>query len=89
VHRVAVDGRAQRGRLPFQVGGCPVHVVLTGDALFCQQVLKAGGDYVLLVKANQPTLHDDIRLLFDPPADSTPSRCWTGAKPRRATAGMG
>lgn len=46
--------------------------VLTGDALFCQraicrQVLDAGGDYLLLVKANQPALFDDIRLLFEPP----------------------
>jgi predicted transposase YbfD/YdcC len=115
---VSVDGKAQRGRLPFQDGGCPVHAltafchergvvlahepivpaqgddkseaeltvapallariawpgrVLTGDALFCQrhlcqQVCDAGGDYLLLVKENQPTLYDDIRLLFDPPA---------------------
>ena len=114
---VAVDGKAQRGRLPFQDGGCPVHAltafchehgvvlahepiapghavekgeaeltvaptllariawpgrVLTGDALFCQrqlcqQVLEAGGDYLLLVKENQPTLYNDLRLLFDPP----------------------
>lgn len=119
---VAGDGKAQRGRLPFQDGGCPVHAltafchehslvlahepiapahgtekgeaeltvapallaqvawpgrVLTGDALFCQrhlcqQVLDAGGDYLLLVKENQRTLYDDIRLLFDPPADLTP-----------------
>lgn len=117
---VAVDGKAQRGRLPFQQGGCPVHMltaschehqvvlaqepieqgtekgeaeltvapallarvawpgrVLTGDALFCQrhlcqQVLDAGGDYVLLVKENQPTLYEDIRLLFDPPAGLAP-----------------
>ena len=46
--------------------------VLTGDALFCQrslcaQVLAAGGDYLLLVKANQATLYRDIGLLFDPP----------------------
>jgi predicted transposase YbfD/YdcC len=116
---VAMDGKAQRGRLPFQQGGCPVHAltafchehgvvlahepiepgqgaeqekgeaeltvapallarvawpgrVLTGDALFCQrhlcqQVLAAGGEYLLLVKENQPTLYEDIRLLFDPP----------------------
>lgn len=112
---VAVDGKAQRGRLPFQQGGCPVHAlsafchehgvvlahepithgadkheaeltvaptilarvawpgrVLTGDALFCQralchQVLSAGGDYLLLVKENQPRLFADISLLFDPP----------------------
>ncbi len=47
--------------------------VLTGDALFCQrdlcaQVLAAGGDYLLAVKANQHALHTDIALLFDPPA---------------------
>jgi len=117
---VAVDGKAQRGRLRYQAGGSPVHAlpafchergvvlahepidpaaapgdkaeaeltvapalvarldwrgrVFTGDALFCQralceQVLAAGGDYLLLVKENQPTLHADIQLLFDPPAD--------------------
>jgi predicted transposase YbfD/YdcC len=112
---VAIDGKAQRGRLRFAAAGCPVHAlsafchdsgvvlahepieagpdqaeaeltvaptllarvdwpgrVLTGDALFCQtalcaQVQAAGGDYVLLVKANQGTLYHDIQLLFDPP----------------------
>ena len=117
VQGVALDGKAQRGRLPFQQGGCPVHAlsafcpehgvvlapepiepgqdaekgeaeltvapallarvawpgrVLTGDALFCQrhlcqQVREAGGDDLLLVKENQPTLYEDLRLLFDPP----------------------
>lgn len=114
---VAIDGKAQRGRLRFPAGGGPVHAlsafchesglvlahepitvasdkaaaelsvapallrridwrdrVLTGDALFCQrtlcrQVKDAGGDYLLLVKENQPALHDAIALLFDPPAD--------------------
>jgi predicted transposase YbfD/YdcC len=113
---VAIDGKAQRGRLRYAHDGCPVHAlsafcheqglvlahepitvgtdqaeaeltvapallaridwhdrVLTGDALFCQrtlcqQVRQAGGNYLLLVKDNQGTLHDDIRLLFDPPA---------------------
>lgn len=114
---VAVDGKAQRGRLQYAPAGSPVHAlsafcqtqglvlahepitpladkaaaeltaapallarvdwvgrVLTGDALFCQrqvcqQVLAAGGDYLLLVKENQPRLHAAIQLLFDPPAD--------------------
>lgn len=114
---VAIDGKAQRGRLRFATTGCPIHAlsafchasglvlahepitadgdkaaaelsvapklvaridwrdrVLTGDALFCQrglcrQVCAAGGDYVLLVKENQPLLHEAIALLFDPPAD--------------------
>ena len=115
---VAIDGKAQRGRLRYEAGGCPVHAlsafghecglvlahepigdgadkaeaeltvapalleridwrgrVLTGDALFCQrnlcrQVREAGGGYVLLVKENQPTLYQDIALLFDPPSDA-------------------
>lgn len=115
---VAIDGKAQRGRLRFDHDGCPVHAlsalchrtgvilaqhpvdavgerdraeaeltvapnviaqiawpgrVLTGDALYCQrslcqQVLAAGGDYLLVVKQNQPQLFADIQLLFDPPA---------------------
>lgn len=111
---VAIDGKAQRGRLRFPTDGGPVHAlsafcheagivlahepiaagdkadaeltvaptllarvdwhgrVLTGDALFCQralcqQVLDAGGDYLLLVKENQPALHEAIALWFDPP----------------------
>jgi predicted transposase YbfD/YdcC len=49
--------------------------VLTGDAEFCQRkvcqdVLQRGGDYLLIVKENQPTLFADIRLLFEPPDPS-------------------
>jgi predicted transposase YbfD/YdcC len=113
---VAVDGKAQRGRLRFAAEHDPlVHAlsafchdsgivlahepigaglakaeaeltvapsllaridwrgrVLTGDALFCQTALceriqAAGGDYVLIAKANQSALYDALRLLFDPP----------------------
>ena len=111
---VAIDGKAQRGRLRYQTGGSTVHElsafchaqgivlaqeaievtaekaeaeltvaptlmarvdwhdrVLTGDALFCQrtlcqQVLDAGGEYLLIVKANQPTLLQDLVELFEP-----------------------
>lgn len=117
---VAIDGKAQRGRLAADPTAGPVHVlsafchesgmvlaqvpisgaedkaeaeltvaprlldrldwrgrVLTGDALFCQrqlcqQVVAAGGDYLVLVKENQPTLLEDIRLLFDPPSEALP-----------------
>ena len=46
--------------------------VVTGDALYCQrglcqQILDAGGDYLVVVKANQPDLYDDLALLFAPP----------------------
>jgi len=46
--------------------------VVTGDALYCQrevcqQILDAGGDYLITVKANQPTLYDDLFVLFRHP----------------------
>ena len=118
---VAIDGKAQRGRLAFDPHDGPVHAlgaflhekgiviaqepiegqgtekaeaeltvapqllkrvdwrgrVMTGDPLFCQrnlcqQVLDAGGDYLLMVKQNQPALYADIQLLFDPPTPSLP-----------------
>jgi predicted transposase YbfD/YdcC len=45
--------------------------VLTGDALYCQQalctqVVEAGGEYLLSVKKNQPTLLADSMQLFAP-----------------------
>ena len=44
--------------------------VVTIDAIGCQRDIAAkivanGGDYLLAVKDNQPTLHEDIKLLFD------------------------
>ena len=116
---VALDGKAQRGRLPHEAARThPVHGVsafchslgtvlaqvaldqqaheaeltvaseviaqldwqgrvLTGDALYCQrrlcaQVVDAGGDYLFLVDANQPTLQADIAQLFAPPPPPAP-----------------
>jgi predicted transposase YbfD/YdcC len=48
--------------------------VLTGDALHCQrhlceQVVAKGGDYLLLVKANQDRLLADLTLCFAEPAE--------------------
>jgi predicted transposase YbfD/YdcC len=53
--------------------------IVTGDALymqhaFCNQVIQAGGDYLFIVKGNQPTLHGEITCLFAEPkacADTT------------------
>jgi len=114
---VAIDGKAQRGRLQYEPAGSPVHAlvavchergvvlaqepirrgtdkaeaeltvapilisrldwhgrVLTGDALHCQQhlceqVLAAGGDYLLVVKANQRRLLGDLERCFALPLD--------------------
>jgi predicted transposase YbfD/YdcC len=51
-------------------------VLLSADALhtqpkWCQQVRRQGGDYLLIVKANQRLLRSDIALLF-----SEPPRPW-------------
>lgn len=49
--------------------------IISADALytqksFCQQVIASGGNYLLFVKGNQPTLQEDLRLFFDePPLD--------------------
>src|SRR3712207_6587669 len=47
--------------------------IVTADALNCQraiaaQVREQGGDYVLALKGNQGTLHDDVRTFLDDPA---------------------
>jgi len=47
--------------------------LITGDAMFCQrdfcqQVIDAGGDYLVFVKDNQPTLLHDIQVAFAPAA---------------------
>jgi len=51
--------------------------VLTGDALFgqrhlCPPVGAAGGDFLLLVRGNQPSRYDAIHCRFDPPPGHQP-----------------
>src|SRR5271165_6871452 len=46
--------------------------IVTVDALNCQpaiaqQIIDQGGDYVLALKGNQGTLHDDVRTFLDDP----------------------
>jgi hypothetical protein len=50
---------------------------VTADALFthrnfCASVLAGGGDYLLPIKENQPTLHAGIEAAFTPPAGLSP-----------------
>jgi predicted transposase YbfD/YdcC len=53
--------------------------IVTTDALNCQraiaqQIVDQGGDYVLALKGNQGTLHDDVSLYLDDPVhDATPT----------------
>ena len=66
------DQRAQ-GRVWNCLGVLPVKgKIVTGDAMFthrdvCAEVLEGGGDYVLPVKENQPTLGQDIAAAFAEP----------------------
>ena len=51
--------------------------LITADALntqreFCQEVLDGGGDYLLPVKENQPTLLADVEAAFSPSAVEYP-----------------
>jgi predicted transposase YbfD/YdcC len=54
--------------------------IVTTDALNCQraiaqQIVDQGGDYVLALKGNQGTLHDDVsRFLDDPEAKATTAK---------------
>ncbi len=120
-HGVALDGKAQRGRLRHAAAPVhPIHAVsafchdlggvvaqlvvdareheaeltvapqaiaqidwqgrvLTGDALYCQraictQVVEAGGDYLFIIKDNQPSLLDDIKQVFAPLSDEAQAR---------------
>lgn len=50
--------------------------IVTGDAMFAQralseQIVEAGGDYCWIVKQNQGTLYDDLKLLFSPAVIAT------------------
>ena len=54
---------------------CLKNTIITADALNCQraiaaQIVQQGGDYVLALKGNQGTLHDDVRMFLDDPATS-------------------
>lgn len=51
--------------------------VVTGDAQFCQrnlcaQIVQQGGDYLFVVKENQPEVLADLALLFDDPPEAYP-----------------
>jgi len=56
---------------------------VTADAMNCQrkiaqQVIDQGGDYVLALKGNQGTLHDDVRRFLDDPETALATASETG-----------
>jgi len=56
--------------------------IVTTDALNCQraiarQIVDQGGNYVLALKGNQGTLHDDVSIFLDDPAREATARAQT------------
>lgn len=73
--QLAVDGKSNEiTAVPkllelLSLKGC----IVTADALNCQRAIAAkvverGGDYVLALKGNQGSLHDDVRTFLEDPA---------------------
>jgi hypothetical protein len=82
VAQVRVDAKTNEHKAALELlGVLPLDgCVVTLDAMFthrdvCEEVIAAGGDYVLPVKENQPTLLADIEAVFaGPPAGLSPLR---------------
>ncbi len=84
-HRLGVTlGRAGVPKKSNEIGAAGAFLralaldgrVVTADALLTQRdiaraIIGGGGDYLLVVKTNQPTLHADIAAAFAPGADDT------------------
>ncbi len=69
-----LDGKTNEHKAALELlGVLPLAgAVVTGDAMFthrdiCAEVIAGGGDYVLPVKENQPTLGRDIAAVFAAP----------------------
>ncbi len=49
----------------LDIRGCTVTIDAMGcQAAIARQIVDQGGDYVLALKDNHPTLHDDVRAIF-------------------------
>ncbi len=72
--QLAVDGRSNEiTAVPQLLAMLALKgTIVTADALNCQRdiarrVVERGGDYVLALKGNQGTLHDDVSTFLDDP----------------------
>jgi predicted transposase YbfD/YdcC len=73
----AVDGKSNEiTAIPELIKNLEISgAIVTIDAMGCQtdiaaEIRQAGADYVLAVKDNQPTLHEDIRQVFSDGLDN-------------------
>lgn len=80
VAQMRVDAKTNEHKAALELlGVLPVKdKIITGDGMFthrdfCEKVLQAGGDYILPVQENQPTLRANIAAaLTEPPAGLSP-----------------
>ena len=77
--QLRVDGKTNEHKAALELlGVLPLDgKVVTGDAMFTHRdvrraITDAGGDYLLPVKDNQPTLRADLEAAFAPPATLSP-----------------
>jgi predicted transposase YbfD/YdcC len=69
--QIRVDAKTNEHKAALEfLGVLPLEgKIVTGDAMFCQrdfceEVIRQGGDYVLTVKDNQPTMMKHIAAMF-------------------------
>ncbi len=79
VGQLRVDAKTNEHKAALRLLGLlPLHQkVVTGDAMFCQvevaqTIVDQGGDYILHVKDNQPTVRERIGDLLDATASFSP-----------------
>ena len=72
--QIRVDAKTNEHKAALELLGIvPIKgKVVSGDAMFthrdvCTEVIKGGGDYILPVKENQPTLRSHIAAVFAEP----------------------
>jgi len=76
VAQLRVDAKTNEHKAALQLLGIlPLQgKIVSGDAIFtqrdfCAEVIEGGGDYLLTVKENQPTLLADIKACFTEPLE--------------------
>lgn len=74
VAQLRVDAKTNEHKAALELlGVLPIRgKIITGDAMFthrdiCAEVIEGGGDYILPVKENQPTLRANIAAVFAEP----------------------
>lgn len=79
IAQVRVDAKTNEHKAALEfLGILPLQdKIVTGDAMFCQrdfceEVIRQGGDYVLTVKDNQPTMMKHIAAMFAESAAFSP-----------------